>query len=377
MKLHLGLAYPAWDADGASGSRALDGYALAAAAVVASTILGILLSSWVDSKNLILVYVIGVVFTGLRGGSRPAVAASVMSFLSFNFFLTEPRFSFRVAREDELAALVLLFIIALVCGSAASRIRRQFLQLTEAKAERDTARMRAEAEQLRSALLSSVSHDLKTPLATMMGAAESLSVLDAQLAPADRKELADMILDESRRLDSHIQNLLDMTSLGGSDLRIECDWVSLNDVVGAAVKRLKRSFRDIHVDHEASEDELVFIHSLFLEQALFNILENAARASSGPGRIIVSTCRSGIDCVLAIEDDGPGIPVEDREQVFDMFYATAAGGAQKGTGMGLTICRGMIGSLGGSVTVEDPVVLGGARFVIVLPGAYRTTGVAC
>lgn len=239
--------------------------------------------------------------------------------------------------------------------------------------ELESARVTAEVEQLRSALLASVSHDLKSPLAAMMGAAESLTVLDKQLCPQDRLELADTILQESRRLDSYIQNLLDMTRLGHGNLQIERDWVEITDVVGAAIGRLKRYFPHARTDYRPAQQPLplLYINAVLVEQALYNILENACKYAPADGLIRVSVTvnvGAGADTlVLAVEDEGPGIAAADRERVFDMFYRMADGDqGRQSHGMGLAICRGMISAHGGSVRAMAAAG-GGSRFEIALP----------
>lgn len=471
-------------------------YAFAGIAVVLATLVAVVLDHWIHPANLVLVYVLAVVITGLRYGSLQAVIASVLSFLSFNFFLTVPRYTFEVAQQDELATLIFLSLIAIICGPAASRIRQQIILLQEtnryseamrnlaealaiaentdavwlatadelssilqvesiiavpdetatyrffpkpskALADADmtlltatssndnwtsypvykndkciahallhlgkreenfsaynlnllqsmlqqaantwqriqlvndleSARVKTEVEQLRSALLSSVSHDLKSPLAAMMGAAESLALLDKKLAPEDRQELIETILQESRRLDSYIQNLLDMTRLGYGTLKIERDWVSVADIVGSALTRLRRYFANIKTEVQFTDTApLLYVHPALIEQALFNILENAARFNPEDEKIRIMVTTENTRCIITIEDSGPGINPALREKIFDMFYVVADGDSKRhGTGMGLAICRSMLGAHGGTVRAEAGTGGKGTRFVVDLP----------
>lgn len=238
-------------------------------------------------------------------------------------------------------------------------------------AELESARVKAEVEQLRSALLSSVSHDLKSPLAAMMGAAETLKVRDAQLRQADRLELVDAILQESGRLDAYIQNLLDMTRLGQGALKVERSCVSVADIVGSAMARLKRYFPGVKIRfHCAGSPPLLWVHAALVEQALYNILENAAKFSP-PGEIIeIDVSGQEEACLVAVEDHGPGIPHELREKVFDMFFVTSGGDRKvAGSGLGLAICRAMIAAHGGSVCATDGRDGRGSRFLVTIPTA--------
>jgi two-component system sensor histidine kinase KdpD len=234
--------------------------------------------------------------------------------------------------------------------------------------ELECTRIQAEVEQLRSAMLSSVSHDLKSPLAAIMGAAESVSLLDRQLTPEDRGELMNMIWSESHRLDTYIQNLLDMTRLENGALKIERDWVSVDDLVGSAMGRLKRYFPAVHLEYQAvAEPPLLYVNPALLEQALFNIIENAVKYSPEDETVVIRLESDSSTCRIIVEDRGPGIPAHLLDRVFDMFYVIAEGDHRKhGTGVGLAICRGMINAHNGRVSAEQRDE-GGTRFVVELP----------
>lgn len=235
--------------------------------------------------------------------------------------------------------------------------------------EAESNRIRAEMEQLRSALLASVSHDLRSPLAAMMGSAESLLVLEHQLSADNKRELLSTILSESQRLDRYIQNLLDMTRLGHGGLKLERDWVPLSDILGSVLGRVRRYFPNLRLDVQLpAAPPMLFVHGALIEQALFNIVENAARYNPPDGTVSIELTQDEQIVEIAIEDEGPGIALDKREQVFDMFYVVAEGDHKRhNTGMGLAICRGMINAHGGSVQIVDARRGHGARFVMRLP----------
>ncbi len=505
------------------GLGQISGYGFGVIAVALCSLLALLLQQVLPNSNLVLVYVMAVVLCGLRYGARPALFTALLSFVSFNYFLTEPYFSLSVNKPQDVATLVFLGVIGAVCGPAASRIRQQFLLLRAANSYSElqrefafaltlvhssdqlwqvltrqlqqalpgelilacwqeqqwqlqsapqqpllavdqaaldwsarhqqpagrfsetlnasrwstlplvvagqtvavllwqcppaqvaqkpadlrlvqsllqqtgqvwqrlqlvsaleSSRVQAEMEQLRSALLSSVSHDLRSPLSAMMGSAESLLVLERQLSAADRHELLGTILSESQRLDRYIQNLLDMTRLGHGGLKLERDWVEINDILASARQRLKRFFpaQELQIQMDGTVPPL-YVHAALLEQAIFNILENAARFSPAgvPVTILVrpepSVGAGPACCRLEIEDKGPGIAADLREKVFDMFYVVADGDSKKhNTGMGLAICRGMIGAHGGTVRAEAARSGQGSCFVIEIPLSGGGTPVA-
>jgi two-component system sensor histidine kinase KdpD len=227
----------------------------------------------------------------------------------------------------------------------------QALERARLADELEGARVQGETERLRNALLSSVSHDLRSPLASMIGSAGTLSSYWEQLPPGERQELLDAILGEGQRLDRYIQNLLDMTRLGHGTLKLNRDWTDVAEIVAAAVGRLHKLFPELRVDTALPPDTvLLYAHPALIEQALFNILENAARFSP-PGEAVRVLVRAADEkLTIDVSDRGPGIPEEERARIFDMFYSVARGDrAPQGTGLGLAICRGMIGAHGGSV----------------------------
>ncbi|GAD22080.1 sensor histidine kinase KdpD [Acidovorax sp. MR-S7] len=219
--------------------------------------------------------------------------------------------------------------------------------------ELEVARVTSETERLRSALLSSVSHDLRSPLSSMIGAADSLARYSQDMGPEDRSSLLDTIRVEGERLDRYIQNLLDMTRLGQQEgLTLSRDWIGVDELVGSAARRLQRYAPDVKVQSEIDPQiGLVHVHPALIEQAIFNVLENAAKFSP-PGEPIKVHARlvDGGAVRIDISDQGPGIPEDERRRIFDMFYSVERGDRGKqGTGLGLTIVQGIVGAHMGKV----------------------------
>ncbi|MDF3983465.1 sensor histidine kinase KdpD [Luteibacter sp. PPL201] len=232
----------------------------------------------------------------------------------------------------------------------------------------ESARVQGETERLRNALLSSVSHDLRSPLASMIGSAGTLLSYETQLPADERHELLQAILGEGQRLDRYIQNLLDMTRLGHGTLTLHRDWVDAGEIVAAATSRMRKLFPDTRVDVTLPRDTvLLHVHPALIEQALFNILENAARFSPPHDAVRVIVRTEAGRLLVDVADRGPGIPEDERARIFDMFYSVSRGDSGKqGTGLGLAICRGMIGAHGGSVEAL-PNVGGGTTIRVSLP----------
>ncbi|XQE65338.1 DUF4118 domain-containing protein [Pseudomonas sp. P3C3] len=245
----------------------------------------------------------------------------------------------------------------------------QALERAQLAEDLEAARLHGQTEELRSALLASVSHDLRTPLTAMRGSIDSLLALGEQIPLSDRRELLEGTRDEAERLDRYIQNLLDMTRLGHGGLKLARDWVAPADIVASAVQRLRPVLAPLQLEVLAPQQlPLLYVHAALIEQALVNVLENAARFSPAHGRLQLAVKAEQNELCIAVADQGPGIPEAEREKIFDMFYTAARGdrGGQ-GTGLGLAICQGMVGAHGGRVTVGEGLDGRGACLTLHLP----------
>jgi two-component system sensor histidine kinase KdpD len=486
-------------------------YLWATLAVVASGAIATLVNRLFPVESLSLFFLVGVLAVASRFGLWPSIYASVLAFLGYNFFLTEPYYTFEVAHQNVVLTLFLFLLVAIVTGNLAARLRDQALaqraiakrtanlfdfsrkvasvaslddvvwaavthvastmqcsamilmpdaagqlaivggmppedqleprdrgaaewawdkrepagwssqtlpsaswlflpmrsadrihgllgvqfgarqyitteerrllesvvdqvaiaiERTKLAADMEQSRLLAETESLRAALLSSVSHDLRTPLVSIIGAATSLVDADDALGVAGRRTMAETIRDEGERLNRYVQNLLDMTRLGYGALKVARQPVDLREVVGRALRRLDRDLAAHRVVRNlpASLPE-VSGDAVLLEQVVTNILDNAAKYAPPGSQVTLSAEASGAMVALAIADEGPGIPEIDRAHVFDMFFRVRAGDGQPGgTGLGLAIAKGIIDAHGGSIRAEAAMEDGnGTRIVVTLP----------
>ena len=232
----------------------------------------------------------------------------------------------------------------------------QAISRTQLSKALEIANVNSETEKLRSALLSSVSHDLRSPLASIIGAAETLSNYRHSMNEADQDSLLEAIHLEGERLDRYIQNLLDMTRLGHEGLSLKRDWIGVDELVGSAVRRLKRYMPQAMIDlHLPQESLSLFVHAALIEQAIFNVLENAAKFSPENKAVIIDVVQMNDNEIeVAISDQGQGIPEDEREQIFDMFYTMQRGDrGQSGTGLGLTIVKAIIGAHMGQISASS------------------------
>lgn len=235
----------------------------------------------------------------------------------------------------------------------------------------DRAKLAAETERLRAALLTSISHDLRTPLSSILGSATALASHGREFDPTVRDSLLRTIQDEAERLNRFIANLLDMTRLESGPLRPQTGPTFLSDVIGATLRRGTKVLEN-HVVEIDLEPNLPMIEAdmVLLEQVLFNLLDNAAKYAPKGSRIQVEGRRESDRVAVRIIDEGDGIPEADLERIFDKFYRVLrTDGRRAGTGLGLAICRGFVEAMGGTISAANRPDRPGAMFTLRIPVA--------
>ncbi|HLW67774.1 MAG TPA: sensor histidine kinase KdpD [Gemmataceae bacterium] len=231
------------------------------------------------------------------------------------------------------------------------------------------AQLQVQAEQLRNSLLSSVSHDLRTPLAVIAGASSSLLDASPGQTPETRRELLETIVEESRRLTRLVDKLLDMTRLESGKVVLNKQWHVLEEIVGSALNRLRHDLKDHPVRVEIPpEFPLLSIDSELLEQVFFNLLENAARYTPPGSEIEISARPIGAEIEITVADAGPGIPTGSELRIFEKFFRgpAIAPDGRRGAGLGLSICKAIMQAHGGQIRVRNRPE-GGAEFTLLLP----------
>ncbi|WP_201415605.1 sensor histidine kinase [Mesorhizobium sp. J8] len=236
-------------------------------------------------------------------------------------------------------------------------------------ADVDRARLAAEADRLRSALLTSISHDLKTPLAAIMGAAGTLKEFAPALPEKDRAELLSTVVNESERLNRFIANLLDMTRIESGAMEPNYALHYVGDVVGSALNRARKITAEHRIETDIPADlPMLRLDPVLFEQALFNLLDNAAKYALPGSAIRLQAWVDRGAVILQVMDEGPGIPPDDLERIFDTFYRVRKRDqVRAGTGLGLSISRGFIEAMGGTIAAANRADRPGAIFTIRMP----------
>jgi two-component system sensor histidine kinase KdpD len=233
----------------------------------------------------------------------------------------------------------------------------------------DEARVLAETERLRAALLTSISHDLRTPLATILGAVSSLRSFPEKYDAAERAELLATLHDEAERLNRFVANLLDMTRLESGAVELKPELIDFGEIIGGALQRAGNVLARHRVEVDvAPELPMLRLDAVLFEQVLFNLLDNAAKYSPPDSRIDIHASRDGELVKIEVADEGPGIPPADVERIFDKFYRVQAQDRRRaGTGLGLAICRGFVEAMGGWIVARNRRDRSGAVLTIRMP----------
>jgi two-component system sensor histidine kinase KdpD len=230
----------------------------------------------------------------------------------------------------------------------------------------DNAKLAVEADRLRSALLTSISHDLKTPLAAIMGAAGTLKEFSGALDAPTKDELLGSVLDESERLNRFIANLLDMTKLESGAISPNFGMHDLNEIVGSALSRVKKILAGHQIEVDLPPNlPMLRVDPVLFEQVLFNLFDNAAKYSPAGSRIRIQSFLGEKSLTIQILDEGPGIPADELEDIFGKFTRARKGDSvPAGTGLGLAICRGFVEAMGGTIVAGNRTDRPGAVFTI-------------
>jgi two-component system, OmpR family, sensor histidine kinase KdpD len=233
----------------------------------------------------------------------------------------------------------------------------------------DRARLVAETDRLRAALLTSISHDLRTPLASILGSATSLAANGDLLDAATRLDLARNIQDEAERLNRFIGNLLDMTRLEAGPLPLRTTPVELSDVVGSALRRASKVLAAHRTEVRLQPDlPMLDLDDVLFEQVLFNLLDNAGKYAPAGSLVTISAWQEGGQVFVRVVDEGPGIPPADLAHIFEKFYRVGGPDRRRaGTGLGLAICRGFVEAMHGTITAANRSDRSGSVFTITLP----------
>jgi len=325
-------------------------YAGAVLACLLTAGIATLLMPWVDPANIVMLFLLAVFLVAWLLGRGPALLAAFLAVGLFDFFFVLPHFSFAVADVQYLITFAVMLAVALVTGQLAA-VARERLRYMEMAQE---TRMQAEAERLRHSILASLSHDLRTPLAALVGLADTL-VLASPKLPPPHDETARVLRNQAQSLAEMVNNLLELARLTQGRQPLNLEWQPLEEIVGAAIQRLGPGLdaHPVSVDLDPGLPLLEF-DAVLLERVLGNLLDNAAKHTPPGTPIFVEARVRGNVAEVSVRDSGPGFPPD--------FGANAPAHY----GLGLSICQAIVAAHDGKLALENGPD-GGARASFTLP----------
>lgn len=369
------------------------GYCGSLLGTAAGTALLIPFRGHINSTTVALTFLLVVLFAAILWGSRPALFASVLGVLSFNFFFLPPFHTFTIADPQNWVALTAFFITALAVGQLSARakrraeeaeagrveIRRLYEDLQNAFERASEAEGLKRSERLKSALLDAVTHDIRTPLTSIKASATLLledreaSEQVEKLAPEEQTAMLRVITHGADRLDRFVEGIVDLARIEAGDMKLYRNWGAVEDIIDAALAQAEPLTRKHRISISV-EDELpvVRVDARAVAEVIYTLIDNASKYSPPETLIAIEAKRVADDIVeIAVEDQGPGIPTRLREKVFERLYRVSNNGAPSsragGIGMGLAIAKGIVEAHSGRIWIEDGSKGVGARIVFTVP----------
>jgi K+-sensing histidine kinase KdpD len=369
-------------------------YALAVAGIIVVTVSLKLFDGNINATTVALALLVIVLFVATAFGSGPAVVASLVGGVCFNYFFLPPVGTLNIADPHNWIALLAFLITAITAGQLSARAKRRaeeayaaqqeverlYHELQDSFERSSQAKALKQSERLKSALLDAVTHDLRTPLTSIKASVTTLldgersrerGAAEGQLGNEGRREMLEVIDEEADRLDRFIEGLMELARIEAGEMHLRRKWSSLNEIIVAAMKRAEPRTRAHRVELWLDEElPAVRVDERAMSEVVYVLVENAAKYSP-PASIIRVLAKGGEQgsVQLVVEDRGPGIPVELRERVFDKFFRAMRDGdkSKSGTGMGLAIAKGIVEAHGGHISIADSGDSNGIRVVVVLP----------
>lgn len=317
-----------------------------------------------------LAFLLVVLVVAAASTRRVAIVVSLIAFACFNFFFLPPVGTFAIAKKDDLIALIALLAVSLIGSHLSQQTRQRAQEALVLAQQRNDAEMARRSAEVKSALVASLSHDLKTPLTALTVAAGNLGLTN--LSEQERLEQMDIVQSELDRLKRLFDNITEMASLETRSMHAELEWVHPIDIIDAARRQAARALEGRSVDvGEQTDDCLANLDPRLTAAALAHVLENAAAYSPASSPISVDVRADSKTLTITVRDHGPGVPPEEIEHIFERFYRGSATRHERfGSGMGLAISSGLLEIQGGQVAaVNHPD--GGALFTLQVPATTR------
>ncbi len=317
------------------------------------------ISPWLGYRVIAFILLLTVSLIAISFDILPVLVSAALSAFIWDFFFIPPRFNFHVGNTEDAILLVMYFIIAMISAVLTYKIR----QVEKASRKKEE---KANTLKLYDSLLNSLSHELRTPIATIIAATDNIQSGNNNLTPENKNELINEISKAAWRLNQQVENLLNMSRLESGVIKPKIDWCDISELVYDTVKKMEENKIAQKISITINPNlPLVKTDKFLLGQAIYNLLNNARLYTRADSTINITALIHADILEMIIEDDGDGFPPGEIENVFDKFYRLKHS-KSGGTGLGLSIVKGFIEALKGNVSLEN-ISTGGARFTITLP----------
>lgn len=344
-------------------------YVMAVSIVALATLLAWLLQAYVSLPNLVLLFVLAVVWVAFVAGQRASVLASVLASIAYGVLYIPWAFLDAAESSQYLITAFLTMALSLFISQLTTRWRDKALESAERARELDRLyryTRELETERLRNSVLSALSHDLRTPLASLVGASSSLLSAELSLSASARQDMVELIYDESRRMQVLVENLLEMARLESGPVQLQQDWQALEEILGVVLAVWRRQLAPrIIVVNLPDELPLLRFDPRLIERVLANVLENIGKYTPPTTLVEITAIIDDNAVALVISDDGPGFN-EAPNKLFDKFYRGDTASAASGAGLGLAICRSIMEAHRGHISAQQRTPHG-AIFQMSLP----------
>ncbi len=316
-------------------------------------------TGFIGYKVVALLLLVAVSLLAMVFDIMPVLLAAVLSAFIWNFFFIPPIFTFHIADAEDALMFLMYFLIALLNIVLTSKIREAEKKARDKEEKENTIR-------LYNTLLNSLSHELRTPISTIIGAVDTLKVNKDKLSQEHQSELLSEIDIATSRLNRQVNNLLNMSRLESGAIRLKLDWCDIDELIYSVIQKLPPVYRDHKIDVHTEENLPLFkLDTELMKQVLQNILLNAVQYTPVDSLVMIDVSIIENNCVITITDNGKGFPESEIQFVFDKFYRLPNSKAG-GTGLGLSIAKGFTEAHKGDLKVEN-IAAGGAKFTISIP----------
>ncbi|MBP5533462.1 MAG: DUF4118 domain-containing protein [Lachnospiraceae bacterium] len=312
--------------------------------------------------DIIMLYIIAVlVISIVTSKMQYCLISSIVGVVLFNYFFTYPEFSLSAHDAGYPVTFITMFITAFIAGSLANKLKRNIKIAEQNAREKEEAALLAQNEQLRANMLRSISHDLRTPLTSISGNASTLMTGGSSLEENARQQIYTDIYSESMWLINMVENLLYATRIEDGRMQLDISVEILDDIVQEAVRHIERTHPKRKIIADMPNEIIpVMADPNLIVQVIVNLTDNAIKYSEEDTTIVISAEDDGEYAVISVADNGIGIPPEEKEKVFDMFYTggNRSSDSRRSLGLGLALCRSIIDSHGGNISISDNIPTG-------------------